>query len=178
MSEILLVLAAGFVIAVVAVLVVASRKPDRFRIERSALIDASPEAIFALINDFHQWRSWSPWEARDPALKRSYSGAASGKGAVYAWEGNRNVGSGRMEIMESSTPSKIVIKLDFIKPFEGHNTAEFTLTPDTNATVVNWMMTGPSIFFSKIMQVFMSFDRMIGRDFESGLANLNKLTAK
>ena len=178
MSEILLVLSAGIVIALVAVLVVALRKPDTFRIERSALINASPEAIFALINDFQQWRSWSPWEARDPALKRTYSGAASGKGAVYAWEGNRNVGSGRMEIMDSAAPSKIVIKLDFIKPFEGHNTAEFTLTPDTNATVVNWAMTGPSIFFSKIMQVFMSFDRMIGRDFETGLANLNKLTAK
>jgi uncharacterized protein YndB with AHSA1/START domain len=178
MSEILLVLSAGIVIALVTVLVVASRKPDTFRIERSALINASPEAIFALINDFQQWRSWSPWEARDPALKRTYSGAASGKGAVYAWEGNRNVGSGRMEIMDSAAPSKIVIKLDFLKPFEGHNTAEFTLTPDTNATVVNWTMTGPSIFFSKIMQVFMSFDRMIGRDFETGLANLNKLTAK
>ena len=178
MSEILLVIAVGIVLALVAVLVVASRKPDTFRIERSALINASPEAIFALINDFHQWRGWSPWEARDPALKRTYSGAASGEGAVYAWEGNRNVGSGRMEIMESRTPSRIVIKLDFIKPFEGHNVAEFTLTPEANATVVNWAMTGPSIFFSKIMQVFMSFDRMIGRDFETGLANLNKLAAK
>jgi len=178
MSEILPLIAGLFVIALVAVLVIASRKPDTFRIERSATINAPPETIFALINDFHQWRSWSPWEARDPALKRTYTGSASGKGAVYAWEGNRNVGSGRMEILESRTPSKIVIKLDFIKPFEGHNTAEFTLKPDMNSTVVNWTMTGPSIFFSKVMQVFMSFDRMIGRDFESGLANLNKLTAK
>ena len=121
MSEILLMIAGLIVIALVAVLVIASRKPDTFRIERSATINASPETIFALINDFHQWRSWSPWEARDPALKRTYSGAASGKGAVYAWEGNRNVGSGRMEIIESAAPSKIVIKLDFIKPFEGHN---------------------------------------------------------
>ena len=178
MSELLLVIAGLIVIALVAVLVIASRKPDTFRIERSATINASPEAIFALINDFHQWRSWSPWEARDPALKRTYGGSASGKGAVYAWEGNRNVGSGRMEITESAAPSKIVIKLDFIKPFEGHNVAEFTLTPDAKATVVNWTMTGPSIFFSKIMQVFMSFDRMIGKDFETGLANLKKLTAK
>ena len=178
MFEILLVIAVVIVIALAVVLIIASRRPDDFRIERSATIDASPETIFALINDFHQWRSWSPWEAKDPALKRTYSGDASGKGAVYAWEGNRNVGSGRMEIVEAKAPSKIVIKLDFIKPFEGHNIAEFTLTADANATVVNWAMTGPSIFFSKVMQVFMSLDRMIGKDFEAGLANLNKLAAK
>jgi len=177
-SEILLVTAALIVIVLAAILVIATRKPDTFRIERSATINAPPEAIFALINDFQQWRSWSPWETRDPALKRTYGGAASGKGAVYAWEGNRNVGSGRMEIMESAAPSKIVIKLDFIKPFEGHNIAEFTLTPAAHSTVVNWVMTGPSIFFSKVMQVFMNLDRMIGKDFETGLANLNKLTAK
>jgi uncharacterized protein YndB with AHSA1/START domain len=176
MSDILLVIAAVIVIGLAAVLVIAAMKPDTVRIERSAVIQASPEAIFALINDFRQWRGWSPWETRDPALKRTYSGTASGKGAVYAWEGNRNVGSGRMEIMESAAPSKIVIKLDFIKPFEGHNTAEFTLTGGANATVVNWVMTGPAIFFSKVMQVFMNLDRMIGRDFEAGLANLKKLT--
>jgi hypothetical protein len=178
MSEVLLVIAVLIVIALVAILVVASTKPDTFRVERAAVIKAPPEAIFALINDFQQWRSWSPWETRDPALKRTYSGATSGKGAIYAWEGNRNVGSGRMEIMESAAPSKIVIKLDFIRPFEGHNTAEFTLTPGQNSTVVNWVMVGPSIFFSKVMQVFVNFDRMIGKDFETGLANLNKLTAK
>jgi uncharacterized protein YndB with AHSA1/START domain len=178
MSEILLVIAAVIVIALAAVFLIAATKPDTFRIERAATIPAPPETVFALINDFRQWRSWSPWEDRDPELKRTYSGSASGKGAVYAWEGNRNVGSGRMEIMESAAPSKIVIKLDFIKPFEGHNTAEFTLAGGANATAVNWVMTGPSIFFSKVMQVFISFDRMIGKDFETGLANLNKLAEK
>jgi uncharacterized protein YndB with AHSA1/START domain len=178
MSEILLVIAAVIVIALAAVFLIAATKPDTFRIERAATIPAPPETVFALINDFHQWRSWSPWEDRDPELKRTYSGSASGKGAVYAWEGNRNVGSGRMEIMESAAPSKIVIKLDFIKPFEGHNTAEFTLAGGANATAVNWVMTGPSIFFSKVMQVFISFDRMIGKDFETGLANLKKLAEK
>ena len=178
MFEILLVFAVAIVIALAAILIIASRKPDTFRIERSAVISAPPEAVFPLINDFHQWRGWSPWEARDPALKRTYSGASSGKGAVYAWDGNRSVGSGRMEITESAAPSKIVIKLDFIKPFEGHNIAEFTLTSAASSTTVNWVMTGPAIFFSKVMQVFMSFDRMIGRDFETGLANLQKLTAK
>src|ERR1700751_4296595 len=159
MSEILLVIAAGIVMALAAVFLIAATKPDTFRIERAATIPAPPETVFALINDFHQWRSWSPWEDRDPELKRTYSGSASGKGAVYAWEGNRNVGSGRMEIMESAAPSKIVIKLDFIKPFEGHNTAEFTLAGGANATAVNWVMTGPSIFFSKVMKGLITFDR-------------------
>ena len=111
-------------------------------------------------------------------MKRSYSGAASGKGAVYAWDGNKNVGSGRMEILDSSAPAKIVIKLDFFKPFEGHNTAEFTMLPQGDATSVTWRMHGPAPFMSKVMQVFMNMDRMVGKDFEIGLANLKKLTEK
>ncbi len=111
-------------------------------------------------------------------MKRSYSGAASGKGAVYAWEGNKNVGSGRMEILDTSAPSKIVIKLDFLKPFEGHNTAEFTMLPQGDATSVTWLMHGPAPFMSKLMQVFMNLDTMIGKDFETGLANLKNLTEK
>ena len=106
------------------------------------------------------------------------SGADSGKGAVYAWDGNNNVGSGRMEILEASVPSKIVIKLDFFKPFEGHNTAEFTMLPQGDATMLTWTMLGPRVFMSKLMQVFMNLDHMIGRDFEAGLANLKKLTEK
>lgn len=176
MSEILILIAAIIFIAIAAVLIAALRKPDSFRIERSASIKAPPDKIFPLINDFREWGKWSPWEHRDPALKRSFSGAVSGKGAVYAWEGNRNVGSGRMEIIEAAAPSKIVIKLDFIKPFEGHNTAEFTLSRSADSTVVNWVMVGPAIFFSKVMQVFMSFDQMIGKDFEAGLASLKKAT--
>jgi hypothetical protein len=111
-------------------------------------------------------------------MKRSYSGAASGKGAVYGWDGNKNVGTGRMEIVESSMPGKIVIKLDFLKPFEAHNTAEFTMLPQGEATVVTWEMHGPAPFMSKLMQVFMSMDNMIGKDFEAGLANLKRLTEK
>jgi Polyketide cyclase / dehydrase and lipid transport len=144
------------------------------------VVQAPAEAIFPLINNFHQWARWSPWEKRDPAMKRDYSGAESGKGAVYAWDGNKNVGSGRMEILDASSPSKITIKLDFFKPFEGHNTAEFTLAPerDASATNVIWVMQGPSSFMSKVMQLFMNFDTMIGRDFEAGLANLKKLAEK
>jgi carbon monoxide dehydrogenase subunit G len=145
-------------------------------VQRAAAVKAPPEKIFSLINDFHRWGTWSPWENKDPAMKRSFSGAESGRGAVYAWEGNNNVGSGRMEILDASTPSKIVIKLDFFKPFEGHNTAEFTMLPQGDATSVSWVMHGSAPFMSKVMQVFMNIDKMIGKDFEAGLANLKRLT--
>jgi hypothetical protein len=115
-------------------------------------------------------------------MKRSFSGAADGRGAVYGWEGNKNVGSGRMEILNTSKPSKIVIKLDFFTPFEGHNTAEFTMLPQGDATNlttnVTWLMHGPAPFMSKVMQVFINLDNMIGKDFEIGLANLKRLTEK
>jgi uncharacterized protein YndB with AHSA1/START domain len=160
------------------VLILAATKPAEFRVERAAMIEAPAERIFSLIDDFHQWRAWSPWEDRDPALKRTYEGAARGRGAVYAWEGNRNVGAGRMEILSATSPSAIVIKLDFIKPFEGHNTAEFTMLPRGNATDartnVTWAMHGPAPLMHRVMQVFMNLDRMIGKDFETGLANLKK----
>jgi hypothetical protein len=113
-------------------------------------------------------------------MKRSYGGAGSGKGAVYAWEGNKNVGSGRMEILDASSSSKITIKLDFFKPFEGHNTAEFTFVPERDAAATNvvWVMQGPAPFMHRVMQVFMDFDKMIGKDFEAGLASLKKLAEK
>jgi uncharacterized protein YndB with AHSA1/START domain len=182
MLETIAIIAVVLAIAIAVVLILAATKPDTFRIRRAATVQASPERIFPLINDFHQWATWSPWEDKDPAMKRSYSGAASGQGAVYGWDGNKNVGSGRMEILESSVPSKIVIKLDFFKPFEGHNTAEFTMMPQgqgTNiVTNVIWEMHGPAPFMSKVMQVFMNMDNMIGKDFEVGLANLKRLTEK
>jgi K+-transporting ATPase KdpF subunit len=159
-------------VALVAVLIYAATRPDAFRVERSAVIQAPPEKVFALINDFRRWTAWSPWEKVDPELKRTHSGAASGKGAAYAWEGNKNVGSGRMEITESAAPAKILIKLDFIKPFEGHNTAEFTLTPGPQGTTVTWAMFGPSPYISKLMGVFINMDRMIGGQFELGLATM------
>src|SRR5436309_13969775 len=116
-------------IATAAVLILAATKPNTLRVQRSTSIKAPPERIFPLISDFHQWRSWSPYENKDPAMKRTYSGAERGKGAVYAWDGDKNVGSGRMEILEASAPQKIVIKHDFFTPFEGHNTDEFTILP-------------------------------------------------
>jgi len=117
------------VVLIAALLVYAATRPDTFRVKRATNIKAPPEKIFALINDFHSWGSWSAYEQKDPAMKRTYSGAANGEGAVYEWEGDKNVGKGRMEIAETSPPSKVMIKLDFIKPFETHNIAEFTMEP-------------------------------------------------
>jgi uncharacterized protein YndB with AHSA1/START domain len=178
MVEIIAIIAAVLAIAIVIVLILAATKPDTFRIQRATTVKAPPEKIFPLINDFHQWGTWSPYETRDPAMKRTYSGAESGKGAIYAWHGNKNVGSGRMEILEASAPSKIVIKLDFFIPFEAHNTAEFTMLPQGDATNVTWFMRGPAPFMSRLMQVFINFDKMVGKDFEIGLANLKRLTEK
>ena len=178
MFEITVIVAVVFAVAIAAVLILAATKPDSFRIERSATVNAPAEKIFAVLSDFHQWAGWSPWEQRDPALKRSFGGAERGAGAIYAWEGNKNVGTGRMEILEANAPSKLVIKLDFFTPFEAHNTAEFTMLPQGHATDIRWVMHGPAPFMSKVMQVFMNFDKMVGKDFETGLANLKKLTEK
>jgi len=180
MFETFAIIAIVLAIVIAIVLILAATKPDTFSVRRAAVVNAPAEMVFPLINDFHRWGAWSPWENKDPAMKRTYSGAQSGKGAVYAGDGNRNVGSGRMEILDASSPSKITIKLDFFKPFEGHNTAEFTMLPqgDTATTNITWVMHGPAPFMSKVMQVFMNLDRMIGRDFEIGLANLKSQTEK
>jgi hypothetical protein len=176
MFETLIIIAVVLAIIIAVILILAATKPDTFRVERTAVVNAPADKVFPLIADFRQWLNWSPWEGRDPALKRSYSGAERGKGAVYAWDGNKNVGSGRMEILEATSPSTVVIQLDFLKPFEAHNTAEFTMLPQGGATSVIWVMQGPAPFLSKVMQVFMNMDRMIGRDFEVGLANLKTMT--
>lgn len=167
----LAIIAVIIAIAIAAILVLATTKPDALSVQRSISIKAPPEKIFAAVDDFHRWRSWSPYEEKDPGMKRVYSGASSGKGAIYQWNGNRNVGSGRMEILDT-TPSKTTIKLDFFTPFEGHNTAEFIALPRGDATMLTWAMRGPSPFMSKVMQVFINMDTMIGKDFEIGLANL------
>ena len=166
------------VLVVAAVLIFAATRPDAFRVERVASIKAPPEKIFALINDLHGWAAWSPYEKKDPAMKRTFSGAANGKGAVYEWDGNKNVGRGRMEITDASAPAKIVIKLDFFEPFEGHNTAEFSMEGKGDATNVTWAMYGPASFISKLMGVFFNMDKLIGTDFEVGLANLKSMAEK
>jgi uncharacterized protein YndB with AHSA1/START domain len=168
----------AIVILVAAILVYAATKPDTFRVQRTASIKAPPEKIFPLINDFHSWGPWSPYEKKDPAMKRTYSGAANGKGAVYEWEGNSEVGKGSVEITETSPPSKVVIKLDMIKPMEGHNIVEFTLKPQGDVTDVTWAMNGSSPYLAKLMSIFINMDKMIGKDFEAGLANLKAIAEK
>jgi len=171
-------IAIAVVVLVAAVLLFAATRPDNFSVERTASIKAPPEKIFPLITDLHSWGSWSPWEKMDPAMKRTYSGAASGKGAVYAWEGNSKVGEGRMEITDVSPPSEVTIKLDFVKPFEGHNIAEFTLEPKGDSTNVTWTMYGPTAYVAKVIGIFVSMDSMIGKEFETGLANLKTVAEK
>jgi hypothetical protein len=147
-----------------------------FRLERSTRIKAPAATVFPFINDFHRWIDWSPYEVLDPDMKRTYEGEAQGVGAVYGWVGNKKVGSGRMEILQSQEPSKVVIKLDFFSPFEGHNTAEFTLAPEGDGTRVTWAMYGPEMCANPIMKFFMglffNFEKVVGGQFEAGLAKL------
>lgn len=166
------------VVLIAAILIFAATRPDDFRVQRAASIKAPPEKVFALINDFNRWGAWSPWEKKDPAMKRTFGAATSGKGAKYAWEGNKDVGKGSMEIAESSPSSKVTIKLDFIEPFEGHNIVDFTLEPKGDSTNVTWSMHGPMPFISKVISVFCNMDSMIGKDFEAGLSNLKAAAEK
>ena len=163
---------------VAALLFYAASRPDTFHIHRYAMISAPPDKIFPLVNDFHQWEKWSPWEKVDgDALQRHYEGAPAGEGAVYRWEGKKT-GQGRMEIMRSNPPGEININLDFIKPWPAHNNVEFMFEHDGNQTRADWSMKGEHNFMGKVMSVFMSMDKMVGRDFERGLANLKSAAEK
>jgi uncharacterized protein YndB with AHSA1/START domain len=166
------------VVLISAVLIFAATKPDTFRVQRAASIKAPPEKVFALINDFNWWGAWSPWEKKDPAMKRTFGATTSGKGAVYAWEGNKDVGQGRMEIAESVPSSRIRINLDFVKPFEARNLVEFALEPKGDVTNITWAMQGDTPYFAKIIHVFINMDKMVGNDFEAGLANLKAVSEK
>ena len=165
-------IAIAVVILIGALLGFAATRPGNFRVQRAKRIEAPPEEIFALIHDFHQWGSWSPYEKLDPTMKRTYSGAAHGKGAVYEWAGTSKVGSGRMQITDTFPRSRVTIKLDFLKPFECHNVAEFTLDAHGDATNVTWAMQGRQRYLAKVMSIFLNMDKLIGKDFEAGLANM------
>ncbi len=167
-----------FVVVIAGLLVLPATRPDTFRIQRAASIKAPPEKIFPLINDFRNWGAWSPWEKKDPAMKRHLGPTASGRGAVYEWEGNKDVGQGRMEIAGSVPPSALTINLDFVKPFEAHNVVEFTLEPNGDATKVTWAMQGRTPYFAKIIHLFINMDSMVGKDFEAGLASLKAIAEK
>lgn len=168
----------SLILFVVVLLIYAATKPNTFRLQRSTTINAPADRVFPFINDFHTWASWSPWEKKDLAMKKTHRGASQGKGAVLEWDGNKDVGTGRMEMLESVPASKILIQLDFLKPFEAHNTAEFTLAPNGGSTQLTWAMYGPQPFMMKVMGLFCSMDKMVGKDFEDGLSNLKALIEK
>jgi Polyketide cyclase / dehydrase and lipid transport len=153
------------------ILIIATR-PATFHIERSITAAASPENAFAQVNDFHAWSAWSPWEKLDPQMKRTFEGAPSGTGSVYSWQGNDDVGEGRMTIQKSDKPSLVLIKLEFIKPWTATNTTTFTFAPVTEGTKVTWAMDGENNFMSKAFSLFMNMDKMVGDDFERGLTAL------
>jgi hypothetical protein len=156
---------------VAAFLLFVATRPSEFRVQRSTRINAAPDRIFPLISDFHRWTAWSPWEGVDPNLQRTYSGAQSGKGAVYTWKGNAKAGEGRMEITDAMTPKRIDVRLQFIKPFQADHKVDFTLTAALpQGTDVTWTMNGKSPFMLKLFGVFTNMDTMLGKDFEKGLA--------
>jgi hypothetical protein len=167
----------GAAVLIVGVLIYAGTRPDAFRVQRTASIQAPPDRIVAFINDFQSWGAWSPYEKLDPAMKKTFGATTKGKGAVYEWDGNSKAGAGRMEIVDSS-PAAVRIRLDFKRPFESSNTAEFTLRPAGSATDVTWAMYGPSPYVAKLMGIFINMDGMIGKDFEVGLANLKTVAEK
>ena len=178
MLKIALIALAVIAVGIIGVLAVAAARPDVFVVQRSASIKAPPEKIFPFINDFHQWGIWSPFEKMDPDMKRSYGPITAGQGATYGWDGNSNIGSGSMEIVDAPASRKVTIKLDFTRPFEAHNIAEFTLQPAGEATNVTWSMRGPVPFFGKIIHVFMDMDKMVGGQFAEGLGKLKAAAEK
>jgi hypothetical protein len=166
----------GIGIAAAAVLAYAVAKPDWFHIQRSATINASPEKIFPLINNLGLQATWSPFE-KDANMRRKFSGPAQGKGAAYEWDGNREVGAGRIEITDSTPPSKVVLNLHMLRPFKAQNIVEFTLAPEGNATNVTWAMQGHQPYMAKLVSTFIDCDKMVGKQFEEGLAKLKGIAA-
>jgi hypothetical protein len=165
-------------ILLIAFLVIANTRPNTFSLNRSVDLKASPEEVFPHLNDFKNWGAWSPWEKMDPDLKRNFSGLASGKGAQYSWIGNKKVGEGNMEITRSVPSSNIELNLNFLKPFKASNVTEFKITKNGDTTNVNWEMRGPLNLMMKIMHMFMNMDKMVGKDFEAGLANLKSIVER
>ena len=172
MLELILIVLA---VIVVVFLIVVAMQPAQYRVARSATVAAPAQAVFAQVNDFHKWEAWNPWGKIDPAMKHSYEGAPAGTGAIYTWVGNKEVGEGRMTIIESRPSDLIRIKMEFFKPFAGNSIAEFTFKPDGNQTAVTWSMTGDNNFMAKAIHLFMNMDKMIGGQFEKGLAQIKTL---
>ncbi len=177
MLKIIGIIAAVLAVGIIGVLAYATTRPDDFRVQRTAAIKAPPDKIFPFINDFRRWTAWSPFEKVDPDMKRTYGAVSAGPGATYAWDGDKNIGAGSMTMVDSS-PAKVIIRLDFLRPFEAHNIAEFTLVPAGDSTNVTWSMHGPVPYFAKIIHMFMNMDRMVGGQFDAGLADLKAAAEK
>jgi carbon monoxide dehydrogenase subunit G len=165
------------VAALGALLIFAATRPDTFRVERTASIKAPPDKLHGLINDMKVFNTWNPYNLKDPNIRGEYQGPQAGPGAVYRFEGNKDVGKGSIAIVDSA-PSRVTMKLDMLEPFEGHNIVEFIIAPKGDATEVTWAMHGPSPYIAKVMGLVFSMDKMIGRDFEAGLANLKARAEK
>jgi len=182
MFKILLAIAALLLIAIAGVFGYAATQPDTFRIARSTVIKAPAEKIYPLMSDFRRGMEWSPYEKKDPDMKRSFSGAASGKGAVYEFQGNSEIGAGRLEITDAAPPTKVVLRLDMIKPFQASNVIEYSIVPKGSgsdvASEVTWAMHGQQPLLAKVMCLFFNMDKMVGADFEAGLATLKSIVEK
>ena len=172
LKKILLGIVVMLVVLIAVCLVLVLMQPAHYQVERSTTINAPAPAVFTLVNDFHKWDSWSPWAKLDPGMKTTYEGPAAGTGASYSWTGNSQVGEGKMTIIESRPSDLIKIKLEFIKPFAATNATDFTFTPSGNSTNVKWTMSGDNNFIGKAFSLFMNMDKMIGADFEKGLAQM------
>jgi uncharacterized protein YndB with AHSA1/START domain len=162
----------ALLVVVVVLVAVIALQPSQFHVTRTATIAAPPPVVFAQVNDFHKWEAWNPWGKLDPAAKQTYEGAPAGSGAVYTWSGNSQVGAGRMTLVESRPNDLIRIKLEFLKPMAGTSTAEFTFRPEGDRTAVTWSMDGTNNFVAKAMCLVVNMDRMIGGQFEKGLADM------
>jgi hypothetical protein len=165
------------IVALAALAAFIASRPAEFRVSRSRTIAAPPAVAHAYVNDFHKWSEWSPWEKLDPTMKKEFSGAPAGPGAAYYWVGNSKVGEGRMTITDSRPPQGVTLRLEFIKPWTATNTTQFDFAPSGSGTNVNWAMTGHHNFMTKAFGLFMNMDKLVGGDFERGLANLDAATA-
>ena len=176
-KKILLGLVAVFAVLIIALVVAVSTRPDHFRVSRSAVIPAAPAVVFDNVNDLHKWDAWSPWAKLDPNSKITFSGPPAGKDSSMAWVGNSQVGEGKMTITESKPDELVLLRLEFIKPFAGTSTTEFTFKPDADGTQVTWTMSGENTFIGKAISLVMDCDSMMGPQFEQGLDNLKKAVA-
>jgi hypothetical protein len=164
----------GLAVVLVALCGFVATRPSSFTVQRTATLKASPDVAFALVNDFHHWSQWSPWDKLDPNQKRTFEGTATGVGSLYSWSGNDQVGEGRMTIEESKANELVRIKLEFLKPWQSTNSTAFTFSPAAEGVSVTWKMEGHNDFMGKAMSLFMDMDGMVGKDFENGLANMGK----